>query len=345
VIRPLDIGTLRVETNLVLSPMSGVTDCAFRSLVRHCSGAALGLVVSEFVAAEGITRDNQRTLSMLRIEDRERPVSIQIFGSEPTRMADAARVVEQAGADIVDINCGCPAPKVVRRGGGAELMRQTERLESVVRQVREAVSVPVTVKIRAGWDQDSVNAVEVARLVEQAGASALAVHGRTRVQLYNGSADWELVERVAAAVDIPVLGSGDVMEAGTAVERLGIPGVSGLLIGRAALDNPWIFRQVGDLEAGRLPFAPGPADKVAALELFRDLLRETLPDQAFMGRYRGMACRAVKGLPDAAAARRRMGSAASVEEVTQLLGEFLAGADDRTEAQQEPVAEPAMGAG
>ncbi|MBC8293819.1 MAG: tRNA-dihydrouridine synthase, partial [Proteobacteria bacterium] len=142
-IRPLDIGTLRVETNLVLSPMSGVTDCAFRSLVRHCSGAALGLVVSEFVAAEGITRDNQRTLSMLRIEDRERPVSIQIFGAEPTRMADAARVVEQAGADIVDINCGWSAPKVGRRGGGGQLTRQTQRLGSGGRPGREGASGPV----------------------------------------------------------------------------------------------------------------------------------------------------------------------------------------------------------
>lgn len=324
-LQPLEIGSVRARTNLVLSPMSGVTDCAFRSLVRYCSGAAVGLVVSEFIAAEGLTRDSEKSFRMMRFKEEERPVSIQIFGADVDRMVRAAVMVEEVGADIVDINCGCPAPKVVRRGGGAELMRQTEKLRSIVEGVRHAVEIPVTVKIRSGWDDETRNAVEIARMVEGEGASMLAVHGRTRLQLYSGRADWGVVRAVRDAVSIPVLGSGDVVDPDGALGRLGDASCSGVMIGRGAIDNPWIFAHVEAKAAGRPVVAPTPEQRVVALARFRDELRETLPDRAFIGRFRGLTCRFVKGLPGGAAARRAIGAAKSVEDVEAVFNDFVLG--------------------
>jgi tRNA-dihydrouridine synthase B len=322
-IRPLDIGSVRTSTNLVLAPMSGVTDCAFRTTVQRASGASVGLVVSEFVAAEGLTRDNAKTLAMLRYKPAERPVSIQIFGADVDRMVRAARMVEEVGADIVDVNCGCPAPKVVRRGGGAQLMREPDRLREIVAGIRKAVAIPVTVKIRSGWDDDSRNALDVARMVEGDGASMLAIHGRTRVQLYSGTPDWELVAEARSRLSIPVLGSGDVTDPETAMRYLGQGYADGILIGRGAIDNPWLFRQIHAVGEGRVPHRPDAAERIALMESFRDELRETKPDRAFLGRYRGLACRMVKGVPGGAAARRAFGEAAGVDEVLRLLSEFL----------------------
>ncbi len=309
--------------------MSGVTDSAFRRLVLRCSGASVGLVVSEFVAAEGLSRDNAKTKAMLRFLESERPVSIQIFGADIDRMVTAARMVEDAGADVVDINCGCPAPKVVRRGGGAALMKEPRHLAEVVAAVRRAVSIPVTAKIRAGWDDANRNALEVARLVESAGASMLAVHGRTRVQSYTGRADWDLVAEIREALSIPVIGSGDVTTVECAQERLGSGAADGIMIGRAALDNPWIFAQIRAHLAGEPIPHPGPAERIEAMGAFRDALRETLPDRAFMGRYRGLACRLVKGQGGAAALRRAIGKAADVETVDGLFAEFMLARGER----------------
>jgi nifR3 family TIM-barrel protein len=324
-LRPLDIGSVHTRTNLVLSPMSGVTDCAFRSLVRSCSGDALGLVVSEFVAAEGLTRDNEKSLRMLRFKPAERPISIQIFGADVDRMVRAAVIAEEAGADIVDVNCGCPAPKVVRRGGGAELMRQAPRLQAILRGIRAAVRIPMTVKIRSGWDERSLNAAEIARLAQDEGAAMLAVHGRTRVQLYSGRADWDLVGSIRDALTIPVVGSGDLTEPHAALERLAMGTADGVMIGRGAMENPWIFAQVADLAAGRLPRLPSVEERVAALERFRDGLRETLPDAAFIGRFRGLACRLVKGMPGGTAVRRALGAVRSVDEVVAIFADFVLG--------------------
>jgi nifR3 family TIM-barrel protein len=322
-VRPLEIGPVRLRTNLVLSPMSGVTDSAFRRMVQHCSGGALGLLVSEFIAAEGLTRDNAKTFGMLRFLPSERPISIQIFGADVDRMVLAARMVEETGADIVDINCGCPAPKVVKRGGGAQLLREPNHLAAVVAAVVRAVRIPVTVKIRSGWDDSSINAEEVARRVEDAGASMLAVHGRTRVQLYSGQADWQVVERVRRTVRIPVVGSGDVIEAGQALERLAGGAADGVMIGRGALSNPWIFADVVAAVAGAAPRRRTPADLVAALGIFRDGMRETRPDHSFIGRYRGLACHFIKGMRDSAAARAGIGRAATIADVDSVFAEFV----------------------
>jgi nifR3 family TIM-barrel protein len=325
---PLRIGTLRTANNLVLAPMSGVTDSAFRSLVRACSGSAVGLMVSEFIAAEGLTRDNERTLRMLRYRESERPLSIQIFGADVERMARAARMVADAGADVVDINCGCPAPKVVRRGGGAELMRQGERLREILRRIVAVVGIPVTVKMRAGWDDSSVNAVEVARIAEGEGAAMLAVHGRTRVQLYSGAANWDLVRRVRGSVGIPVLGSGDIIDARGALARLRAGFADGVMVGRAAMDNPWIFREIDAVARGeQLPQA-SPQARLAALRLLGRLLGADLPEYAYVGRFRGMACRLVRGMPGSARARQLLGSVRSVAEVEAIFASFVVGGSE-----------------
>ncbi len=313
--------------------MSGVTDSAFRRLVLDMSGPAVGMVVSEFVAAEGLTRGNRQALEMLRYTERERPISIQIFGAEPHRMALAARMVEDAGADVVDINCGCPAPKVVRRGGGAELMRQPERLRAVLRAVRRAVSIPVTVKIRAGWDESERNALEIGKLVEEEGAAMLAVHGRTRVQMYRGAADWELVRALHERLSIPVVGSGDLATAADVVARLRADMAAGAMIGRAAMRNPWIFAQAVALASGRAVTEPALEDRLRALVTFRRYLRETLPDRALIGRLRGMACRLSKGLPGSAALREEIGRAPTVEAIEETFAEFL---DRLEDARKEP---------
>jgi tRNA-dihydrouridine synthase B len=322
-VRPLEIGSVATRNNLILSPMSGVTDSAFRRMVQHCSGDAVGLLVSEFIAAEGLTRENAKTFGMLRFLPSERPISIQIFGADLDRMVLAARMVEETGADIVDINCGCPAPKVVRRGGGAQLLRTPDHLAAVVSAVVKAVRIPVTVKIRSGWDDTSINAVDVARRVEGAGAAMIAVHGRTRLQLYSGSADWDVVHRVREALSIPVVGSGDVIRPEQALERLSSGASDGVMIGRGALSNPWVFAEIAALAAGRPPPTRGAAELVSTLGVFRDGMRETKPDSSFIGRHRGLACHFIKGMRDSAVARAAIGRAATVADVDALFADFV----------------------
>jgi nifR3 family TIM-barrel protein len=233
--------------------MAGMTDTAFRRLVKRKGGC--GLVVTEMVSSEGLVRGIDRTLEYAEYTEEERPVSIQIFGGDPGKMAAAAQIVEGMGADIVDINMGCPVPKIAKHNAGCSLMREPEHAESVVRAMARAVAIPVTVKMRAGWDAGEVNAPDLARRMEQAGAAAVAVHGRTAAQSYSGNSDWDLIARVAAGVSIPVIGSGDCLEPSHLVERLRGGAVGGVLVGRGALRNPWIFEQASALALGRAPRA------------------------------------------------------------------------------------------
>jgi tRNA-dihydrouridine synthase B len=209
-------------------------------------------VVTEMVSSEGLVRGIDRTLEYAEYTEEERPVSIQIFGGDPEKMAAAAQIVEGMGADVVDVNMGCPVPKIAKHNAGCSLMREPEHAAAVVRAMTRAVKIPVTVKMRAGWDASEVNAPDLARRIENAGAAAIAVHGRTAAQSYSGFSDWDLIARVAAGLSIPVFGSGDCVEPSQIVERLR-SGVSGVLVGRGALRNPWIFEQAADLAAGRTP--------------------------------------------------------------------------------------------
>jgi tRNA-dihydrouridine synthase B len=234
---------------LALAPMAGMTDTAFRRLVKRNGGC--GLVVSEMVSSEGLVRGAGRTLEYAEFTEEERPVAIQIFGGDPAKMAEAAQVVERLGADIVDINMGCPVSKISKNSAGCSLMRKPERAAEIVAAMARAVKIPVTVKMRAGWNDQELNAPELAKMVEQAGAAAVTVHGRTAAQAYHGKADWSMVARVARAVRIPVFGSGDLVQPEQVVEALGDTSIAGAFIGRGILINPWLFAQAADLLEGR----------------------------------------------------------------------------------------------
>jgi nifR3 family TIM-barrel protein len=228
--------------------MAGMTDTAFRRLVKRHGGC--GLVVTEMVSSEGLVRGIDRTLEYAEYTEEERPVSIQIFGGDPGKMADAAQIIEGMGANIVDVNMGCPVPKIAKHSAGCSLMREPGHAATIISAMVKAVNIPVTVKMRKGWDDDETNAPEVARRVADAGAAAITIHGRTAKQSYTGAADWEFVARIAEMLSVPVFGSGDCVEPEQIVERLR-RGVSGVFVGRGVLRNPWILAQAQDLLEGR----------------------------------------------------------------------------------------------
>ena len=263
------IGSIFLEHRYALAPMAGMTDTAFRRLVKARGGC--GLVVTEMVSSEGLVRGIDRTLEYAEYTEAERPVSIQIFGGDPGKMAAAAQVVEAMKADMVDVNMGCPVPKIAKHNAGCSLMREPAHAARIVRAMTDAVDIPVTVKMRAGWDDESINAPSMARLMEDAGAAAVAVHGRTAKQSYSGESDWRLIRRVAADVAIPVLGSGDCVTPEQLVER-SRTGVAGVLVGRGALRNPWIFQQAAALTAGRPIPETTPAERGRFLLDYIDLL-------------------------------------------------------------------------
>jgi tRNA-dihydrouridine synthase B len=250
--------------------MAGLTDTAFRRLVKRRGGC--GLVVTEMISSEGLVRGIDRTLEYAEFTEDERPVAVQIFGADPDKMALAARVVERIGADAVDVNMGCPVPKVAKSRAGCSLMRDPDQAAAIVHAMARAVSIPVTVKMRAGWDARETNAPELARRLERAGASAITVHGRTAAQAYGGRADWDLIARVARSVSIPVFGNGDCVEPGELVQRLRETGVAGVLVGRGALRNPWIFAQAAAAGAGRPLQVVSSADRRGFLLEYIDLL-------------------------------------------------------------------------
>jgi nifR3 family TIM-barrel protein len=250
--------------------MAGMTDSAFRRLVKRHGGC--GLVVTEMVSAEGLVRGIDRTLEYAEYTEEERPISIQIFGGDPEKMAAAAQIVEGMGADIVDVNMGCPVPKIAKHQAGCSLMREPAHAASVVAAMTKAVTIPVTVKMRAGWNDEERNAPLVAKMVQDAGAAAVTVHGRTAAQSYSGWSDWDLIARVAGQLSIPVFGSGDCIDPETVVARLR-SGVTGVLVGRGILRNPWILAQAADLAAGRAPRDVTLEDRGRFLIEYIELLR------------------------------------------------------------------------
>ncbi|MGE3276032.1 MAG: tRNA dihydrouridine synthase [Vicinamibacterales bacterium] len=244
----MKIGPIDLESPFVVAPMAGMTDTAFRRLVKRKGGC--GLVVSEMVSSEGLVRGIDRTLEYAEYTEEERPVSIQVFGGDPAKMAEAARIVEGMGANVVDVNMGCPVPKISKHNAGCSLMREPSHAATIIREMSRAVRIPVTAKMRKGWDDSEANAPELARRLEDAGAAAITIHGRTARQSYSGVADWDLVAEVAAVLTIPVFGSGDCVEPEDIVRRMR-QGVGGVFVGRGVLRNPWILAQARDLLAGR----------------------------------------------------------------------------------------------
>ena len=244
----MKIGNVDLDHPLAVAPMAGMTDSAFRRLVKRHGGC--GLVVTEMVSSEGLVRGIDRTLEYAEYTEEERPVSLQIFGGDPATMAAAAQIVEGLGADIVDINMGCPVPKIAKHHAGCSLMREPSHAAAIVGAMAKAVKIPVTVKMRAGWNDEDRNAPLLARMVEDAGAAAVAVHGRTAAQSYSGLSDWSLIAGVAEALTIPVFGSGDCVEPEDVIARLST-GVQGVLVGRGVLRNPWVLRQAAHIAEGR----------------------------------------------------------------------------------------------
>jgi nifR3 family TIM-barrel protein len=324
--------------------MAGMTDTAFRRLVKRHGGC--GLVVTEMVSSEGLVRGIDRTLEYAEFTDEERPVSVQIFGGDPSTMARAAQIVEGMGADVVDVNMGCPVPKIAKHHAGCSLMREPDHAARVIGAMTDAVSIPVTVKMRAGWNDRDRNAPDVARLVQEAGASAVTIHGRTAEQSYSGSADWDLVARVAADLRIPVFGSGDCTEADDVIRRLA-SGVSGVLVGRGVLRNPWILSQAADIAAGR---APRAVSLEARGQFLRDYIQLLLEDDArepqgfrhvapgaaaatagvahgrhrwVINKIRALCSWYSKGLEGGSLLRTRVNSAMNVEELQRIVDEFF----------------------
>ena len=278
----MKIGQVTLDSPFVVAPMAGMTDTAFRRLVKRQGGC--GLVVTEMVSSEGLVRGIDRTLEYAEYTEEERPVSIQIFGGDPGKMAAAAQVVESMGADIVDINMGCPVPKISKHNAGCSLMRDPGHAAGVVSAMVKAVKIPVTVKMRAGWNDASRNAADMAARMQDAGASAVTIHGRTAEQSYKGFADWQLVEDVAARLAIPVLGSGDCVEPEHVIAKLRTAAmeraISGVLVGRGVLRNPWILSQAADLAAGRTPRAISLAERGQFLLDYIQLLVSERVDEA-----------------------------------------------------------------
>ena len=320
-IKPFKIRDIEINPPLVLSPMAGVTDISFRRLLKQRGG--IGLTVSEFISVEGLTRNNPKSKRQMRFYENERPFAVQIFGGQSERMRMAAEMAEEIGADILDVNCGCPAPKVVKHGGGSGLLKDHGRLEEILTQIKKAISIPMTIKIRAGFYDHTINAVDTAKLAEACGAEHIALHGRTKEQGYRGLANWDLVKQIKEAVAVPVSGSGDVTTIEQAFARFRETGCDGVLIGRGAMQNPWIFRQIEDVMHGREPFQPTLEDKRAVLLEYFDMLREDMPQLAAIGRMKQLAGQFTRGLQGGALFRTAMYHSHSVGEILDRISEYF----------------------
>jgi tRNA-dihydrouridine synthase B len=300
-----------IDPPLVLAPVAGHTDSLFRQAIKNLGGC--GLVVSELVSTEGMTRHQDRTSFLTHFEESERPIAIQIFGSNATRMADSAAMVEGMGADIVDVNFGCPVKKVVRQGGGSNLLRDLPLMESILRTVRKAIRIPLTVKIRSGWDHNSINALQVLKLAEDCGVDALAIHGRTRSDLFSGHADWGIIARMKERARIPIIGNGDVFAPQDAARMFRETGVDGIMIGRGALSNPWLIHQCWDHLNGRESVQVSLEERMEFVMLFLQRVSLELPPPVALGKLKKVGGYLSKGFPRSAQLRARIHESRTIE--------------------------------
>ena len=320
-IRPLSLGNVTLENNLVLAPMAGVCDLPFRML---CKEQGAGLVCMEMVSAKALQYNNKNTKALLEVNEKERPVSLQLFGSDPVCISEQAKRIEERNFDILDINMGCPVPKVVNNGEGSALMKNPKLAGEIIEATAKAIKKPVTVKIRKGFDDAHVNAVEMAYIAQESGAAAVAVHGRTREQFYAGKADWDIIAQVKEAVSIPVIGNGDLLDAKDVIEMEKQTHCDGFMIGRGAQGNPWIFHQILHyFETGELIGKP-PIE-----EMVETMLRHARLQVEFKGEYLGIremrkhAAWYTAGYKNSSKLRGRINAVETYEQLEALFQEVL----------------------
>ncbi|MGL1901422.1 MAG: tRNA-dihydrouridine synthase [Fibrobacterales bacterium] len=301
----LKVGNLEIFPNAILSPMHGVTNSSFRRTVKEVCGGVSGLLVSEFVSVEGITRFIPNTITQMAFHPEEHPFCIQVFGADIERMVKGAAMAQEHGADMVEINAGCPAPKVVKRGGGSGLLKDLDHLQEMLQKMRKEISIPLSLKVRLGWDSDTINVVETAQLAENENLDLFIIHGRTRTQGYRGEADWEKIAEAKQAVNhIPVVGNGDVKTVEEFITRLNTYGVDGISIGRGAMHNPWIFGQIVDYYEGREIRVPTYEDQKNVFMVYKKKLEEAgVPEFAILGKMKQITARLMKSIPNASEGR------------------------------------------
>ena len=328
----LKIGELELGQGLVLAPMAGITDLSFRRITKRFGA---DLVTSEMVSSEGLVRNKVSTKKLLKSHPEEKPLAVQLFGSEQQVMAEAARMVEDGGAAIIDLNMGCPVAKVVRQGAGAALLLDTEKVSRIVEAVREAVRISVTVKTRSGWNQSKINVLEVSAAAESAGADAITIHARTAKQGLSGSADWSLISKVKQAVAVPVIGNGDVTRPEHVDEMRQLTGCDGVMIGRAAMGNPWIFKQAKQLAAGQRIASPSMHERLEVMRRHLALYEESLHGRKSLAGFRSRIMWYTKGLRGSARLRASLTGCRQVKDMLNICEEFFENLEKEISIREE----------
>ena len=317
----IKIGNIELENKVFLSPMAGVTDLPFRLI---CKEQNCGMLYTEMINAKALCYDDENTKKMLRIEEEEHPVAVQIFGSEPEYMGRAAEIMNEYPNEILDINMGCPAPKVIRNGDGSALMKNPKLAEEVLKAVVKNSDKPVTLKIRKGWDDQTVNAVEIAKIAEACGISALAIHGRTREQYYSGKADWDIITEIKENISIPVIGNGDVFTIQDAINMLDKTNCDAIMIGRGAQGNPWIFKRINHyMQTGEILPEPTLEEKISTAIKHLGLAVEEHGEYIAVREMRKHVAWYLKGLKNSARVRDEVNKIESYEEVVNKLNMYM----------------------